>query len=208
MYLYFSTALPINSPNKMLDQMAYLLAAVFFLYETRLSFGREKWRPYIAFGFIAATVCAYSSIPSIILYISNGETVSNTIYESTLTLALFIFIISRIILTAGLIEAKSSPTVSAIAKAAHLRQNEINPISEIAEIIDLSGKALEYDEELPDENQITIDDAFVSEQSEEAEITETTEESIPCSETDVISEDAQATGNQTDSTENHTEKSE
>ena len=62
-YLYFDTSLPLNSPAKITDQMAYLFAAVFFLYETRLSLGREKWRGYIAFGFIAAMLTAYSVVP-------------------------------------------------------------------------------------------------------------------------------------------------
>ena len=164
-YLYFSSEilfeshLPINAPNKIVDQMAYLFAAVFFLYETRLSLGREKWRSYIAFGFIGALICAYSSIPSIIIYFANGKVISNSIYESTLSFALFIFILSRLLLTGNLIEDSESSTVSAIAARANARELELNPIIETPEVIDISGEALEATEAIDgDENQITIDD--------------------------------------------------
>lgn len=160
MYLYFSTELPINSPNKALDQMAYLFAAVFFLYETRLSFGREKWRPYIAFGFIAAAISAYTSIPSLIYYTVRGEVTQNSIYELMLTFALFIFITSRILLTGKLTENKSSQTVIALAMASDARSEEINPAPKGAEIIEITGEPIEEESEENnvDENQITIEE--------------------------------------------------
>lgn len=160
MFLYFSTDLPINSPNKLLDQMAYLLSAVFFLYETRLSFGRERWRPYIAFGFIAATVSAYSSIPSLIYYVIRGNVTQNSVYELMLTLALFIFITSRILLTGNLIEDRDSHTVTALAAAAEARIKEITPAPEEAEIVEITGDPIEENvtDTETDENQITIEE--------------------------------------------------
>ena len=159
MYLYFSTELPINSPNKALDQMAYLFAAVFFLYETRLSFGREKWRPYIAFGFIASLISAYSSIPSLIYYVIEGEVTQNSIYELILTFALFIFITSRLLLTGRLIENKSSETVIALSAASDLRTEEINPTPKSEEVVEITGEPIEEDtDDGIDENQITIEE--------------------------------------------------
>ena len=160
MYLYFSTDLPINSPNKALDQMSYLFAAVFFLYETRLSFGRERWRPYIAFGFIAATVSAYCSIPSLIYYVVRGEITQNSVYELMLTFALFVFITSRILLTSKLIENRSSHTVLALATASDARTEEINPSPKESDVIDITGEPIEEnaDDNDTDENQITIEE--------------------------------------------------
>ena len=167
MYLYFSTELPINAPNKALDQMAYLLTAVFFLYETRLSFGRERWRHYIAFGFIASLVSAYSAIPSAILYFSKGDVTANSIYELALTLSIFIFVTSRLFLTGNLIENKESATAIALIKASEARDKEINPIPEKPEVIDVEGEALDpIAEEDTDGNQITIDDMVGDEQSD------------------------------------------
>lgn len=157
-YLYFSSELPINAPNKMLDQMVYLFSAVFFLYETRLSIGRERWRQYIAFGFIAAAIAAYASIPAIIYYFAKGAVISNSIYEITLSLALFIFITARIFLASRLIEDKRSPFVSALAFASDTRDAAVNPRPAHLPVIDIEGEALTDESLTADENQISIDD--------------------------------------------------
>ena len=157
-YLYFSSELPINAPNKMLDQMAYLFSAVFFLYETRLSIGRERWRQYIAFGFIAAGISAYSSVPAIIYYFANGSVISNSIYEIMLSLALFIFITARIFLASRLIEDKRSHFVSALALSSDIRELTVNPKPTHLPVIDVEGEALIDENTEADENQISIDD--------------------------------------------------
>ena len=87
--IYFNTALPYNAPAKLVDEMAYLFSALFFLYEARISLGRSKWRGYIAFGLVAGILTAYSSIPSLILYFVDGVTPSLSVEESVLTLSLF-----------------------------------------------------------------------------------------------------------------------
>ena len=117
-FLYFDTTLAINAPNKITDQMAYLFAALFFLYEVRISLGRECWNLYICFGFIASLLTAYSSIPSLVLYFSDKTTVSSSIYENILTFCLFVFIISRLWLSFNLKEDKESDTVMMISDAA------------------------------------------------------------------------------------------
>ena len=97
-YLYFTTELPINAPNKIIDQTAYTFTALYFLYEARASLGKAMWRTYTVFGQIAALLCAFSSIPSLAVYFIDGKIVSNSIYENVLTFTLFIFISSRLIL--------------------------------------------------------------------------------------------------------------
>ena len=62
----------LNSPNKLISQMAFLLAALFFLYEARISLGREKWRGYCIFGLAALAANAYSAVPAVILYFAKG----------------------------------------------------------------------------------------------------------------------------------------
>ena len=152
-YIYFDTSLPINAPNKISDQMAYLSATLFFLYETRLSLGREKWRPYISFGFIASLLTAFSSIPALIIYFAEKRIISNSIYETLLTFALFIFITAKLILTANLIEDKKSAIVEGLILSAAKREQEINPNTEEA------VETVEDDTaEEPDENQISITD--------------------------------------------------
>lgn len=124
-YLYFDSSLPINSPNKTVDRMAYLAAAAFFLFETRISLGREKWGAYTTFGIIGAAVCLYSALPALTVYILKGEVISNSLYESVLTLAIFAFITARLTLVLIIPEDKESAFVAFIkenepkAKEAH-----------------------------------------------------------------------------------------
>lgn len=113
-YLYFSTKASINSPNKIVDQMAFLFSAIYFLYESRISLGRERWRAYVSFGLLASLLTAYSSIPSVIVYFAKGLTVSDSIAESALTLTLFIFITARLLLVRGLKEDKRADIVDKI----------------------------------------------------------------------------------------------
>ena len=177
-FLYFDTDLPLNSPNKIIDQMAYLFSALFFLYETRLSLGREKWQHYIAFGFIASTLTAYSSIPSLIVYITQGQVISNSIYETVLTLALFVFITARCLLTGELIEDADSETVSALIKIAEERSEALKPGDQHPEAT-AEADDTEIEE---DKNQITIDDLISIPESEEEEeiiISENSEQEMP-----------------------------
>ena len=88
--------------------MAYLFAALFFLYETRLSMGRERWGAYTAFGLIASLLTAYSSIPSLICYLATKNLISHSIYETVFTLSLFIFITSRLLVALFAEEDKES----------------------------------------------------------------------------------------------------
>ena len=124
-FLYFDRSLPLNSPNKLTDQLAFLFSAIFFLYEARISLGREKWRGYMTFGFISAMACAYSSIPSLIVYIFKDKIISNSIEESVLLFALFIFITSRLLLTSSLPEIKENKFITAMQNYAEHRESII-----------------------------------------------------------------------------------
>ncbi len=96
--LYFDKSVhPTNSPNRFVDQMAYLSAAVFFLFEARIPLGRTKWRGYVAFGLVAALLCTYSAIPSLILYFVNQSVLSESIFESLLTLTIAILVFSKLL---------------------------------------------------------------------------------------------------------------
>ena len=129
----------------------------------RLSIGRVKWRSYIAFGFIAALLSAYSSIPALIYYFAESVEISVSIYEMMLSLALFIFITSRIILTCELIEDVESPFARIFAEASDSRTASIKPL--VTE--DLRE---EPDTEAIDENQITIDDVCATEEEKASDI--------------------------------------
>ena len=151
-FLYFDTTLAINAPNKIVDQMAFIFSALFFLYEIRISLARECWHLYITFGFIAAALCAYSSIPSIILFFARGVVISHSIEENVLTLCIFIFIASRLVLASKLGADEKSEFVSAMRERAAERNRYITEKEDIERraYIELYNRMSEI-EELPED---------------------------------------------------------
>ena len=123
--LYFDTSTPINAPTKTTDQLAYLFAAIFFLYEARISLGREMWRGYSTFGLIALLMGLYSSLPAILTYFIKGYTVSRSIEASMLTLALSLFILMRLVLVTRLRPEGESEAMSSLRESAEAREEEI-----------------------------------------------------------------------------------
>ncbi len=124
-YLFFSDELPINAPNKAADQIAFLALAIFFLFETRISLGRAKWRLYFPLGLIAALMSFYSSIPSIIYMFAERTLISNSLAENVLTLTLGIYVTSRCILVTSLAPDEMSETVKVISNLATRRCEDI-----------------------------------------------------------------------------------
>lgn len=151
-YLYFTPTTPLNAPNKLSEQMAYLFVALFFLYETRISLGRELWRPYIAFGLIGALLSAYASIPAILTYLIRGVTVTETLHSAILLLAFFIFISARLCLTVLIYKEGESPEMTALREFAEVRQSELDTPSvadgtqiSIEELIDITASSIDED---------------------------------------------------------------
>lgn len=124
--LYFDTQEhPVNSPNRFVDQMAYLSAALFFLYEARIPLGRTKWRGYVTFGLIATLLCTYSAIPSLVLYIVNRSVISESIIESMLTLTIAIFILSKVLQFKSMTPDTECDVAKSISMLASMREDEI-----------------------------------------------------------------------------------
>jgi hypothetical protein len=124
-YLYFDTALPLNAHTKICDQTAFVAAAIFFLFETRISLGREKWPLYTACGFAAASLCAYSSIPSLLVYLFKGSVISNSIEETLVTFFLFAYVFSRTVLSLLLKGESATPLMIALNADASARKEEV-----------------------------------------------------------------------------------
>ena len=123
--LYFRTDRAINTPNGITDQLAFLFSALFFLYEARISLGREKWGGYAVFGLIAMMATAYSSVPSLIVYFARGTSISLSLEENLYTLALFIFITARLMLAVTLPEVEKNSIVSAVEGISQKRESEV-----------------------------------------------------------------------------------
>ena len=171
-YLYFDTSLPINAPNKVVDQMAYLFCAIFFLYELRISLGRDRWGAYAAFGLISALLTAYSALPSLIVYFVRGEVISNSIAENALTLSLFVFITCRLITVRSLYSDEPCDVVAGVKS----RHSARRLATEGGELMFTEGEQLEFEmslieseepEQTPIEEQTAPDDEHVSYESAE-----------------------------------------
>lgn len=141
--IYLDGSIAINEPAKALRQTSFLICAAFFLYEARISLGREMWRIYTAFGLVAASLAAYTSIPAIIVYFAKHVILSSpskksllyikqevfalaSIEEYVLLLALFVFIVARLCLTVLITEEKKNELVGAVIEAAREREMQVN----------------------------------------------------------------------------------
>lgn len=158
--LFFSKQIhPTNSPNKLVDQMAYISAALFFLYESRIPLGRAKWRPYISFGLIATLLTAYSAIPSLVVYAINGYVVSDSIIESVLTLTLCIFIFSKVLQTRNLTPNAECDAAKSITLMAMMREEEIEEMRKISHARDINN--MEEKDDAEDTSNYTFDIPYV-----------------------------------------------
>ena len=177
-YLYFDTHLPLNAPNKIVDQLAFLFCALFLLYETRISIGRGKWRLYPAFGLAGMLLCAYSALPSLIVYLVRGQLISRSIYENIFVLAMGIFIFCRLVLLCHIKEDRESAFVTAAKEAITARQAVIDEIEttrkqtylEFLGVI--SDQCEDFDDETPKEEfeaPSNQEEEFAAELTEETE---------------------------------------
>ena len=143
--LYFDSSSALNAPNKLVDQMAALAAATFFLYEARISLGREMWRAYSGFGLVAALLLAYASIPELIVYLTRGAVITSHIEASVLLFALLLFVFMRLCLVMSLSEEGEKPELTVLRAYAEEREEEMHGEAK------LRGR---------DDIQLTIDDLF------------------------------------------------
>lgn len=169
--IYIDETVAINDPTKVLRQMAFMLAAVFFLFEARISLGREMWRIYTAFGLASASLTAYTSIPAIVTYYVNAEVISGSgvkslasLEEYLFLLALFVFITARMCLTAFLKEEKENELIKVLGEYARERENRVNEsfdrhqeifAAKQLSIFDLYGEEIATDEDTVEESTKT-----------------------------------------------------
>ena len=132
MLIYFDTSLPLNNNGKIINQMAYLFGAMFFLYEARISLGREMWRAYSAFALATAAITAYSSIPALIVYYVKGYVLFGTQRDAftslegyMVTLALCIYATAKLVSTISLKEDSRNSYADAITAFADAREAEV-----------------------------------------------------------------------------------
>jgi hypothetical protein len=123
--IYFDNSTSINMQHRILNIISLTLMAVFMLYETRIPLGHSKWHSYVAFGFVAALLLSYTSIPAIVYYIVNRSVIpGTTIIQICLSLASAIYAITRISIIAFAPEDESCDLADSILDIVHLRKQK------------------------------------------------------------------------------------
>ncbi len=162
-YLYFETDLAINADVKLVDQLAYVFAAIFFLYETRISLGCEHWPLYTAIGFAASLMCAYAAIPSALVYFFDAHLISNSLEEIFVTFFLFAYIFCRTVLSLFLKGEHPTPLMAALHEDAKKLSDEVashgplpfEPAPEVAPVEEVApteeSEAKNEGEDIPEE---------------------------------------------------------
>ena len=122
MCFFLDGSVAANMQGKIISVLSLVLMAVFMLYEARIPLGHSKWRSYVAFGLISALALEYSSIPSIVYYISTGSMIpGTTLTQITLSLTAAIYATARVTVMAFAPEDEVCDLADSILDMAHRR---------------------------------------------------------------------------------------
>lgn len=123
--IYFDNSTSVNMHQRILNIISLTLMAIFMLYETRIPLGHSKWHSYVAFGFAAALLLSYTSIPAIVYYIVNRSMIPGaTIIQICLSLASAIYAVTRISIIAFAPEDETCDLVDSILDIAYQRKQK------------------------------------------------------------------------------------
>ena len=185
--LYMDTRIPRNAHIELCEEMAFIVTSLYFLYEARISLGKQKQNTYIAFAMMAAALNAYNVIPTLIYFIATGKLYASSLTSFFLMCGVLVFILMRLAVfekspadkPATLVE---NLIVSAKARACAVEETEA-----------LYAPPEEEEEEIQEEVSTPIDEATVdtAESEDEAvdneEAAQTEEEALPSVEEDIAS---------------------
>lgn len=100
-FMYFKKDTVINSPERIITQLSALCVMVYCVAEARFHFGIAKYKTYVSISLIAMTAVIVTCVPGFLLtafWVMPFST--ETIYE-VLELAMAVYIVFRLISTAG-----------------------------------------------------------------------------------------------------------
>ena len=114
-FLFFRAGASLAQPQKIITEMVCLAAAVFFLEETRISLGRERWNAYFVLGGLTAVLAFYAAAPALAVYVIEGKVITSGPAELIFLLSLFVFASLRLIHALKFMNVSSSPLAMAIS---------------------------------------------------------------------------------------------
>ena len=96
LYTYFDTALVLNSPIKIFDQLTYVVFTLFFILECRCQFGTAHGALYLPVTLLAMTFAAANAVPALLYAAAKHATLSGGIMHDFMTFAILLYAASRL----------------------------------------------------------------------------------------------------------------
>lgn len=220
-YLYLNTTVPRNAHIELSEEMTFIALMLYFLYEVRISLGKQRQTLYVTFAMIGGILCSYCVIPTLIYYIASGRLLASSLTSFLLLCGTLAFILLRLALFEKSPTDAPIPLVEQLMTVAKAREEEVrevealyapSPIQEV-EITAQEGEVrLEECENTNEEDatenaEIVIEetqtegDAEASLDSEVSQEGETLSEREDAEVTDSVSEVIQTPEEEVDATE-------
>ena len=97
LYAYFNSALVLNSPIKIFDQLTVMVFALFFIVECRFSFGTAHNAVYLPVAMLATTFAAANSVPALLYALKEGKALTGNVMHDFMTFALCLYAATRLL---------------------------------------------------------------------------------------------------------------
>ena len=97
LYAYFDTTFTLNSPIKIFDQITFFILALFFLAECRFHVNKVSDAVFLPIGMIAMVFTAANAAPGLIYAASEGTPLVGSVMHDFLSLALFLYVVARML---------------------------------------------------------------------------------------------------------------
>ena len=97
LHSYFDTALVLNSPVKIFDQLTLSVLALFFIAECRFLFGTAKNAVYLPLSMLTFTLSLTNALPELIYALKSGEALSGNIVHGFMLLAVALYAAARLL---------------------------------------------------------------------------------------------------------------
>ncbi len=110
-YLYFEGQMMLNNPHKLLCQCAFLLAAFFFLGESRIALGRAKWALHTYITLLTLLFSAAVALPNLVYHAAVGTPLLFDTMPDFVLLAFFFYAAARAVATLLTVRRQTSPSL-------------------------------------------------------------------------------------------------
>ena len=124
-YLYLNVKTPRNAHIELSEEMTFIALMLYFLYEVRISLGKQKQNLYVTFALIGGILCSYCVIPTLIYYIASGCLLASSLTAFLLLCGTLAFITMRLALFEKSPTDAPIPLVEQLLTVAKAREEEV-----------------------------------------------------------------------------------